>query len=231
MTEALALESINPRYMWLDPASGKTNERIRSVRARSAIVVIGTSLDEKVWVLDSWAKRAGTQELVSVFVQMCMKWNPVVAGYEDMGQQSLLWDPIMQEAERRGAFVPLSGVKVKTSVEKNWRIRSILQPLIGHGRLLIADHLLELKTEITQFPMANMKDLIDALAGACSLVPPPKSRSRQSGEARELARWLRESGVPFMDLEDEVDRVGRYNESDYMPKWQRELRNSYSMRI
>lgn len=231
MTEALDVQTINPRYMWLDPASGKLNERLRAVRARSAIVVIGTTPDEKVWVLDSWAKRSGTQELVQTFVQMCMKWNPVVASYEDMGQQSLLWDPILQEADRRGAIVPLAGVKVKTSVEKNWRIRSILQPLIGHGRLMIADHLLELKTEITQFPMANMKDLIDALAGACSLVPPPRSKARVDSEARDLAKWLRESGTPVGDIEDEVGRLGGYNGHDYMPAWQRELRNSYQMRI
>lgn len=231
MTEALGLETINPRYMWLDPASGKVDARLRSVRARSAIVVIGTTLDEKVWVLDAWGKRSGTQEMVQTFVQMCIKWSPVVASYEDMGQQSLLWDPILQEADRRNVSIPLSGNKVKTSVEKNWRIRSILQPLIGHGRLMIANHLLELKTEITQFPMSNLKDMIDALAGACSLVPPPKSKSRVDGESRALARWLRESGLPVTDIEAEVGQFGSHDGADYMPSWQRELRNSYSLRI
>ena len=75
MTEALGIETINTRYMWLDPASGKVDARLRSVRARSAIIVIGTTLDEKIWALAAWAKRSGTQEMVQTFVQMCIKWN------------------------------------------------------------------------------------------------------------------------------------------------------------
>ena len=91
--------------------------------------------------------------------------------------------------------------------------------------------MLELKTEITQFPMANLKDLIDALAGACAQIPPPRSKSRVDGEQRALSRWLRESGMPVSDGDPELDRVGVSDGSDYMPKWQRELRNSYSWGI
>lgn len=227
----LDLDLINPRYMWLDPASGKRDERIRSVRARSAIVVVGTSLDHKVWVLDAWAKRAGTAEMVSVFMDMFQRWWPIVAGFEDMGQQSLLTDPLYQEAEKRGLSVPLSPTKVNTKVEKNWRIRAQLQPLIGHGRLMINRRLLELKREITNFPMATMKDLIDALAGACSLVPPPRTRHRMSQEQRDLARYLRETGASPSDIEHAMGWREDYNESDYMPEWQRQLRSQYAVRI
>lgn len=229
--QQLELEHVNPRYMWLDPASGKRDERLRSVRARSAIVVIGTSIDQKVWVLDSWAKRVGTQEITRVFVDMVQKWNPVVAGFEDMGQQALLTDPLYQEAENRGISVPLAPVRVNTKVEKNWRIRSQLQPLIGHGRLVISRELIELKAEITQFPMSNMKDMIDALAGACSLVPPPRTKERQSQEAQDLARYLRETGASPSDIEDAMRKHGGYNQSDYMPQWQRQLRSNMNLNI
>ena len=229
--QQLSLEYIQPRYLWLDPASGKRDAALRSVRARSAMVVIGASLDQKVFVLDAWAKRTGTAELARVFVDMCQKWGPVVAGFEDMGQQSLLWDPIMQESDARGVIVPLSPFKINTKVEKNWRIRTTLQPLIGHGRLLINHELLELKSEITQFPMSNMKDMIDALAGACSLLPPPKLREKSRGEDADLVRYLQDTGVPLTEVGDALSRTDVYNGSDYMPKWQRDLRNSYSLKI
>lgn len=229
--QMIGIEHVNPRYLWLDPASGKRDAKLRSVRARAAMIVVGTSADQKVWALDGWAKRAGTQEVVRTFVDMVVKWGPVVAGFEDMGQQSLLLDPILQEADSRGVSVPLAPTKVNTKVEKNWRIRQQLQPLIGHGRLIINEELIELKSEIAQFPMSNMKDLIDALAGACSLVPPPLTKERKSQEAQELARYLRETGVPPSEIEDAIRQFGGYNGSDYMPRWQRDLRNRLAMNI
>lgn len=222
----LGLDYVNPRYMWLDPASGKGDDRIRRSRARSAIVVVGSAANEMIFALDAWAKRAGTREMVRTFVDMAQRWGPVVAGYEDMGQQSLLLDPLLEEAERRGVMLPLSGQKVNTRVDKNWRIRSILQPLIGHGRLLLNRDLRELRQEITQFPMSNQKDLIDALAGACSLVPPPISQASRAREARDLVAYLRESGAQAEDIEDRLRRFDGYQGADYMPKWQRDLRNS-----
>ena len=229
--QMISIDHINPRYMWLDPASGKRDERLRSARARSAIVVVGRAMDEKVFVLDAWAKRAGTQEIARVFVDIFQKWGPVVAGYEDMGQQSLLVDPLYQEANQRGLVLPLSAVKVNTKVDKNWRIRSVLQPLIGHGRLLINADLLELKQEIVNFPMSNLKDLIDAAAGACSLIPPARTTGQQSQEQRELARNLLESGASPSEIEDALGWREDYNESDYMPEWQRQLRRNYSVHI
>lgn len=222
----ISLDDIQPRFLWLDPASGKSKEAIRSVRARSAIVVVGVDLMQRIWVLDAWAARVGTNEIVKQFVDRVSKWGPVVAAYEDVGQQSLLFDPIMNEAEKQGVMVPLVGVTVTTKVDKNWRIRSILQPLIGAGRLIINQELMELKHEITGFPMSSIKDLIDACASACALVPPPQSVDQISDEEKALAEYLRNSGVAPSQIESRVNEVRQANGGDvHQPEWVKKLFN------
>ena len=221
--EKIAIEDIQPRYLWLDPASGKRQLKIKSVRARSAIAVVGTSVDTRIWVLDCWAGRVGSEQVAQQFVEMCIKWGPTIAAYEDAGQQSLLEDPINSAANRMNVVIPLAAVKAPTKVDKNWRIRQILQPLNGAGRLMIPREFIELRNEITSFPMSTMKDMIDALASACGLVPPPVSMIQKSDDVAELARYMRETGSPVRDIEDAVRNAGGYNVTDNVPTWQRRL--------
>lgn len=187
--------------MWLDPASGKLNNRLKGVRARSAIIVLGTDPQGRIYALDAWADRVGTNGIVTAFVDRAVKWGPMIAAYEDQGQQSLLEEPLMTEAAKRSVVLPLTPVAVSTKVEKNWRIRTILQPILGAGRLILDDSLLELRNEITSFPMSHLKDLVDALASCCALVPPPRAQNAAADEDRELLRYLRESGVPMSEIE------------------------------
>lgn len=201
----LELDKIQPRYLFLDPASGKAKAgAIKGVRARSAIVVVGMDALQRIFVLDAWAERAGTNVIVKNFVEMSVRWGPVVCGYEDVGQQSLLIDPIMNYAESLGVTLPLAPVTVNTKVEKKWRIRALLQPPIGAGRLLIRDDLIELKNELTSFPMNARMDLVDALASAVSLTPPVASVANDFDEKRELARYLRESGALPSEIEERL---------------------------
>lgn len=222
----VSLDVIQPRYLWIDPASGKQGTRVRSTRARSAIVVVGTTPDTRIWVLDAWADRVGTSRIVTAFCDMVEKWNPVTAAYEDMAQQTLLADPINEEAQRRDIVVPLSPITVSTRVDKAWRIRTILQPIMNSGRLMLNAGLLSLKNEITSFPMSSVRDLVDALAGACSLVPPPAARGQTQDEVREMAAYLRASGASPAHIDAAVREAGGYIGQDPRPQWQRDLMGS-----
>lgn len=218
---SVRLDEINPRYMWLDPASGKRGNRLHSVRARSAIVVIGIDSWGRIYVLDAWADRVGTTGIVTNFLDRVMKWGPMIAAYEDMGQQSLLEEPLMEEAEARGVTLPLAPVSVSTKVEKTWRIRTILQPIVGAGRLILDDRLIELRNEITSFPMSQLKDIVDALASCCALVPPPRAQATAYDEQRDLFRYLRESGAPLSEIERYMGLDSGVGKKEV--NWQRDL--------
>ena len=51
----MTLSDIGEFYMWLDPASGKRNTTIRSVRSRSAMVVAGMDKLSRIWAVDARA--------------------------------------------------------------------------------------------------------------------------------------------------------------------------------
>lgn len=206
-------------YSWTrSSASGKQKEKIKSTRARSAIVVVGMDVLGRIFVVDAWADRAGTNTIVDNFVNMSIKWGVQIAGFEDVAQQSLLIDPILNKCDELGVEIPLAPITVNTRVEKKWRIRTLLQPVIGAGRLIIREDLVELKNEITSFPMNVRMDLVDALATAVSLTPPVKSVQTQYDERQELARYLRESGMSPSQISREL---GVDSED---PGWVRDLR-------
>lgn len=217
------VEDIQPRYLYLDPAGGKKTQAIKSVRARSAIVVVGTDPMSRIFVLDTWADRVGTNEIVKNYCDLVERWKPQVAAFELAGQQHLLADPILDEAEKRGITIPITPVVPSNKVDKNFRIRAVLQPIIGAGRLILGDSQLELKKEILDFPMSTTVDLIDALASACSFVPPPIAPTKDWDEKRELARYLRESGVPPSEIERRFEEMGGYGPERHTPLWQQKL--------
>lgn len=207
----IPLDDIQPRYLYLDPASGKKREQIKSVRARSAIVVIGTDPYNRIYVLDSWADRCGTNEMRTKFIDLCEAWSPQIAAFENSGQQQLLFDPIMEEATKRGLSIPLTPVTPTTKVDKRFRIRATIQPVYGAGRLIINEALIELINELTAFPMSPTMDLVDALSSAIALVPPTLTEQQKRDDAEELARYLRESGVPMSQIEQRMAEIGAFN--------------------
>lgn len=219
----IGLEKVQPRYLMLDPASGKADQKIKSVRARSAIVVIGLDPLQRILVLDTWAARAGTNEIVDNFVQMAIKWGPMICAWEDAGQQSLLADPILGRARELGVELPVTPVAVSTKVDKRWRIRALLQPPIGAGRLIIREDLVELRNELTSFPMNVRMDLVDALATAVSLTPPVMAVGSGYDEKRELARYLRESGRGAQEIEELISVDEYSGRGDRAEKWWRQL--------
>lgn len=180
------------------------------MRARSAIVVVGVDALNRVYVLDAWADRVGTNEIRRKFVDMCEYWGPKIAAFEDMGQQSLLVDPIRDEAAARGLSIPLAAITPTTKVDKRFRIRATIQPVYGAGRLMINESLIELINEVTSFPMSSTMDLVDALAAAIALVPPTTTAQQQNDEAADLARYLRESGASMDEIEQRMTEIGAY---------------------
>jgi len=102
---------------------------------------------------------------------------------------------LLREASIANRRLPLVPVIQPTKIDKDFRIRAALQPVIASGRLFIPDAMYELRSQIATFPMSPAKDLIDALASAVSLVPSRPKQVRLRSERDSLTRYLRESGL------------------------------------
>lgn len=204
------IDELRPLYGFVDPAAGKADAAIRRVRARSAIIVVGGCQLGRIFVLHAWAARVPTDVLIDTMYTLHDQYRFKVLGVEANAMQSLFVDSIIRDARKCGKEIPFSPVFQPTNREKDFRIRSRLQPLFGAGKLFIPEEFKELRTEIENFPMHPTKDLVDALASAVSLMPVKAPRRAQDDEAIALAKYLRETGAPGHAVQDALGRAGRW---------------------
>ena len=130
METAIKLEDLPFRYGFLDPASSKKDGELKNVKARSAIVVVAPDWLGRVFVLDAWAKRCSTDELIERMYKTHEIWNLRILGGEANAMQELFQEAVQRDARLRGRSLPLRPVHQPTRLEKNWRIRTILQPIM-----------------------------------------------------------------------------------------------------
>lgn len=186
--------------MFVDPAARPRREqKVRKTRARQAISVIGATNSSKYRVFSLYAHAA--REPTSIFrdriIDVYGQYQPQRCGIEANALQSLFGDLAREKAEEVfEGRVKMFPVTQPTDIDKDFRIRSIIQPLLNEGRLYIPDDQLELLSEVKGFPTAATKDLIDALAAACALIPKTSSEHAQKRQVEEVARYLRNKGHP-----------------------------------
>lgn len=187
------------KVAFLDPAGGKGETRRMS--ARSAILVIGQDQHHRIFVLHAWAARVPTQKLVESLFEINRNFRPRMFGGEADALQSLFQDAIKLIAHDRNETLPLVPVAHSTRLDKDFRIRTTLQPLIAEGRLILREDQHELLQELEGFPSFPTKDLVDALASACNLLPQKPLRKQKDDEANALADYLRKTGAPAWYIE------------------------------
>jgi hypothetical protein len=196
------------RFAFCDPASGK-KEQVKRVRARSAIVVVGADPLSRIFVLQAWAERCSTEKLMDRILELNDFWRPRIFGIEANAMQSLFADAVHLEARHRDRKIPLSAVYQPTKIEKDFRIRAALQPVIAFGRLFLQPTQHELEAELKSFPMTPVKDLVDALASAVELVPPRAPRQQANDELEAHLAYLRDTGAPASYIEEVARGYGR----------------------
>lgn len=207
MTE-IPLADLAERYFFCDPASGKTD--IKRVRARSAIIGVAVDNLGRFFVISAWADRCSTDKLIDRIIETCEKFKPKTFGIEDNAMQSLFADSVRYKARLDGKeALPIVGVTQPTRIDKDFRVRAVLQPVVADGRLFIQQKHHELKAELTAFPMSQLKDLVDALASAISLAPPRRMQRERDAEDQSLEKYLRETNAPLWYIRDRLEQRRR----------------------
>lgn len=185
------------RYAFCDPAGSRAKkEVVKKARARSAIVVVAPDSVGRLFVFQAWARRATTSELIDAILASNESYTPQVFGIEANAMQALFAESVDVVARIRHARLPMSAVRQPTNVDKMWRIRTAIQPVLAEGRLFIREDQTDLRTELDAFPLGRTVDLVDALASVIDLVPPPVIPRESHDDAEQLATYLRETGAP-----------------------------------
>ncbi len=189
------LSDMPERYSFVDPASGKKME-LKKVRARSAIVTVAVDTLGRVFVLEAWAERAPTETLITAILANYERWHPRTIGIEANAMQSLFADSVMLAAKWQQKALPILPIQQPTKIDKDWRIRSALQPVLADGRIIVGTIQHELIAELESFPSGMTKDLVDALASVVTMIPPRALAREKASEIHAVATYLREAGVP-----------------------------------
>jgi len=201
-----------PRYAFTDPAGGRAKAataKQKKIRALQAAIVIAVDDLMRIFVLHCWAGRLTPSKYLDKLLSICDDYSPRTFGIEANAMQSLFAELVHDEARRRlGAhknkFLPIDQ---PTKIDKFFRIRSTLEPVINAGRLFVPDHMTELLADLRGFPTVQHIDRVDCLASAVALVPRRPLPQRRSDEASALADYLRKTGAPSRYIEQRIEEL------------------------
>lgn len=193
------------RYAFSDPASGK--QKLKKVRSRQAIVVVGVDFLLRIFVLLAWAGRLTTSKFRDKLLSIHDEFKPRRFGIEANAMQELFGDLVIEKAKEEFGASRFMPIHQPTRIEKEFKIRTALEPVIADGRLFLQDDQVELRSEVASFPTGHFKDLVDALASAIMLIPRrfPQQEKRQETEA--LAKYLRDTGAPAWYIQQKVENM------------------------
>ena len=176
------------RHMFVDPAISE-----RSSAARTAIVVTGASPDGRKFVLDAWADRCQPFKMFEKIFELQDRWNCEAVGVEDVAYQRVIKPFLEAEAQRRGRWINVRGLKPDVRIKKEGRIRA-LQPYMERGELWFQRDMRELLGEYESFPVGATVDLLDALAYGPFLWDLQEDSSEAVEEKQEYERFTYDAG-------------------------------------
>lgn len=199
-------------YAFTDPAGGKSRvaaAKHKKIRALQAAIVIAVDSLQRIFVIHSWAGRLVPSAYLDKLIDICDNYNPKIFGIEANAMQSLFADLVHTEARRRlGAHKnKFLEVNQPTKIDKFFRIRTTLEPVINEGRLFVPEHMTELISDLRGFPTIQHIDRIDCLASAVALVPSRPLPEKRKDEADALASYLRSRGAPSQYIEKRIKEL------------------------
>lgn len=209
-------------YAFTDPASGKPRSGASAAslkQSKQAITVIAVSPHMHIFAAYAWTGKLPTTAYVDKLLKTHAQFSPRIFGIEANAMQSLFADVVRAEAKKqlqRVAFLPISQ---PTNIDKKFRIRTRIEPVINYGRLLLDPHMIELETGLRGFPAADeYLDLIDCFASCVGLVPRKPEAIAKNEEIEALAKYLRQTGAPPWIIErriaEERDKIMRGAQND-----------------
>lgn len=193
-------------YAFCDPAAGK-DARNKKRRARQCIVVGMRDWLERWFFPYIWAGHLTASDFKDKILDTQETWEPRRFGIEANGMQVLFGSLVREEAKLRFGRIKIIPIYQPTNVEKNFRIRTGIEPVILQGRFFLQEGELEARAELQGFPTAQTKDIVDAMETCMSRVAPKRPRKRvEDTETEDYARYLRNSGMPGHLIKQELAR-------------------------
>lgn len=194
-------------FSMCDPAVSQATKADYSV-----IITVGITHSNDWYVLDIRRDKFTVGELINEMFDVKETWKPINMSIETIGQAQGLIESIENEENHRNEFLPSIYIKTRNNVNKQQRIRSILQPRFERAKVHIREdlpHREVFEEELLNFPKAQHDDIIDPLTDLEDIGFAPDMKDLQSKEPesemeRRLQNKLKQMQNPTTFVEDDV---------------------------
>lgn len=195
-------------YAFADLAAGKdARTRSKYRRARQCIVVGARDWLLRWFWIYVWAGRLTASDFKDRILSVQDEYEPRRFGLEANGMQVLFGSLVREEAKHRFGTIKMVPIYQSTKVDKNYRIRTGIEPVILQGRFFLQDKEIEARTELQGFPTAHTKDIIDSVETCMNQVAPKRVLAAANAEEKdEYAAYLRASGMPAHLIAQELGK-------------------------
>jgi Terminase-like family. len=183
----------------------------------NSVVTVGCTPSGRALVLETFTKRCTVFELMEHLFYVKLRYTPRVFGIEAVAYQKILITFLRAECERRHIYmniVPIMSLPSKRSTGNNSkpaRIRG-LQPVVATGRLYVLPTQHQLRDELSDFPLGEHDDTIDALSMQLriwrGILSPERMSKYRESENRLIQRSMQG------EMPEVYDKVGKRHPRD-----------------
>ena len=169
----------------------------------STIITVGVDNRDNWFVLEVLREKWAVSELIENLFSVNERFEPESMTLEVIGMAQTLLTLVYREEEERGTYLPLVEIKSRPPIEKERKIRSILQPRFERGKVYIRKDMEDLKEELLKFPKSKHDDIIDALSDIdeigfkCDTISTEKVE--KTNLQRRLEATLKNKKKPYCD--------------------------------
>lgn len=162
-------------FAFIDPAISEAD-----TADYTGIVVVSVDVLKNWWVRYAKRLRLNPTQLIEMCFKIHKEFKTMTIGIEDVAFQRAIIHFAHEEMKRRNEMIPVTGVKVGTTLTKEMRILSLV-PRFEYNNIFLAKGLHDLEMEISKFPRGRHDDILDALASMKEIVvyPQPKRKSNE----------------------------------------------------
>lgn len=193
------------RYMHYDPYNAKG---VRSV-SRPAIAVIGTAIDQHVFLIDYYIGKGNYSKIFDELFHKNDVWRPQLFTYEDVGHQNMCEFHISEitktpQYQKDHRHFPRILAATTGGKAKEVRIRENLIPVIEHGKFSRRQNQTMFDEMLETFPHSvpgHDYDLLDALAQGAKHWRYPQSEEQLFKEKEVEDAYLQQLGKPYSRME------------------------------
>ena len=197
-------------YAFADLGAGKDAKRKNNKRQARQVIVVGCRDWLDRWFFPFiWAGKETTSDFKKKILDTQEQFSPRMFGLEANGMQVLFGSLVREEAKIRFGTVKMVPVYQPTNVDKDYRIRTGLEPMILQGRLFLLPESTEAWIELRGFPTAMTKDIVDAIETCIRMAPKRPINVRSNVEYESYARYLRSTKTPPYIIEQKLAEFRR----------------------